>query len=88
MKKHTITAKCGADKVTVLIVEVPAKGGFWWAIKGSHSVFFSYGKPFGSGKQVNEVRNSDGFTYYGNGSAERPDNVADMETLLWLLCDK
>ena len=88
LKTHTISAKCGYDKVTVFIVEVPEKGGFWWAIKNAHYVFFTDGKPFRSGTQVNNVSNDDLFTYYGNGSEERPDRVTDMDTLLWLLRDK
>ncbi len=83
---HTLQAKCGPDKVTVFIVETPGEG-YWWAIKGHHTVFHSEGKPFKSGTQVNNVETDDTFTYYGNGDASRPDNVADMETLLWLLRD-
>lgn len=81
------SAKSGPDKVTVFIAEIPGDG-YWWAIKGTHTVFYSDGEPFKSGKQVSNVETVDCFTYYGNGTNERPDSVADMDTFLWLLRDK
>lgn len=84
---HTISAKSGPVKVTVFIAEIPGDG-YWWAIKGTHTVFYSDGEPFKSGTQVSNVETVDCFTYYGDGTDERPDNVADMDTLLWLLRDK
>lgn len=88
MKKHTITCRNNNHKVKVFIIEDARKNGFWWSIARSHWVTFTCGRPFGSGKQLNNVPTDDFFTYYGNGDAERPDNVADMETLQWLIRDK
>lgn len=89
-KTHTLAAKIGPHKAVALIVEDRRReGAYWWAVKGSHTVFHSEGKPFRSGTQVNNVESDEeSFTYYGNGSAERPDCVADIETLKWLLRDK
>lgn len=88
---HTISAKSGPVKVTVFIAATPEEiylQGYWWAIKGTHTVFYSEGKPFKSGTQVNNVETVDCFNYYGDSTDERPDNVADMDTLLWLIRDK
>ena len=90
-KTHTITAKIGTSKTTVFIVEDRTKGIFWWVPQGAHMVHksnISYlSRALCTGNQLNNLPDVDVFTYYGDGTTEHPDNVADMETLLWLLRD-
>lgn len=86
--RHRLTCRNGTEKVSVLLVHIPEKNLFWYALQGGHTVHLSYGKPFRSGKQLSNVRDTDVFTYYGNGTTQRPDNIADMETLTWLLRNK
>ena len=100
MKKistHTRTCKSGAEKVQVLIVEIRSKDKTetWFAVKGAHTAFLlsrdqknPTARPLRSGCQLNNVKTDDMFTYYGNGTHDRPDNIADMKTFLWLLRDK
>lgn len=83
-KKSIVSAKCGPYKVKVLQVADPKNNGFWWAMQGSHHVFFTPGSFIHSGMQVNNVPSHDLFTYYGDGT-DKPDNVANMDILLWLL---
>lgn len=87
-KTHLVTCRMGHYKVRVLIKENPDGKSCWWAVQGSHTIHFSPGPPFLTGRQVNNVETTDMFTYYGNGTDERPDNVKDMETFLWLLRNK
>jgi len=87
-RKHLLTCRNVRQPVTVFVIEDSARGGFWWSIKGSHSVIFTSGRPFRSGKQLTVVPTDDYFTYYGDGTDKRPDNVADFETLSWLLRDR
>lgn len=87
-RHHTLTCIDNGMRKKVLLVNCPEKGGFWWTVKGGHTVWFTCGEPFLSGKHLSSVPVDDLFTYYGNGTQERPGNVADMETLLWLLRDK
>lgn len=86
IKTHKLSCKSGPRKVTVYIVE--CQNGFWWALKGGHIAYFIYGRPFKSGTQINNVDSDDEFTYYGDGTDEHPDNIADVKTFLWLLQDK
>lgn len=88
-KKHrTVTAYYDGEEQVVFIAEANKQKGFWWTIKGSHLVHFAEGEPFELGAELMDVQDDDAFTYYGNGTNNRPDNVADMETFLWLLRDK
>ena len=86
-KKHIITCRSGSEKVKVFLVNYPEKGYFWYAIEGGRIVHKCYGEPFRSNKQLNEVCESEVFTYYGDGNNKHPDCVDTMETLLWLLKD-
>lgn len=91
MRKRIITAKCGPDKVRVLIVEFIPKYITWWAIQGSHIAYRITGGPLPrlrSGCQLNNVNNDDVFTYYGDGTDIHPDNIADMDTFKRLLNNK
>lgn len=38
-----------------------------------------------SGAQLDNIHDLDVFTYFGDGTTAHPDNIADMDTLLWLL---
>ncbi len=88
-KKHrTVTAYYDGEEQVVFIAEANKQKAFWWTIKGSHLVHFTEGEPFELGAELMDVQDDDAFTYYGNGTNNRPDNVADMETFLWLLRDK
>lgn len=88
-KKHrTVTAYYDGEEQVVFIAEANKKNAFWWTIKGSHLVHFAEGEPFEQGAELMDVQHDDAFTYYGNKSDNRPDNVADMETFLWILRDK
>ena len=67
MKTHTVTCLNADSRCTVFVVDVPEKLGFWWAVKDSHTVTFTEGEPFPSGKQLTDVPSDEVFTYYGNG---------------------
>lgn len=87
-KRRTVTAYYDGEEQVVFIAEANKQKAFWWTIKGSHLVHFTEGEPFELGAELMDVQDDDAFTYYGNGTNNRPDNVADMETFLWLLRDK
>ena len=86
-KFHQLTAKSGTEKVNVFIAYNPEKEQYWHATKGSHMAHLSSGKPFSSGKQLNNVPNIDVFTYFGDGNPSHPDNIDSLETFKWLLKD-
>ena len=82
---RTITCKSGPSRVTTLVVE--RDGVSFYAIKGGHTVFKTE-ETIKSGRNLYNIDDIDAFTYYGDGTDSRPDNVADMKTLLWLIRDK
>lgn len=88
LESHTVTAVNCREKVKVFIVYNPETDSFWYAIEGAHSAWLSKGKPFKSGQQLYAVKDSDTFSYYGDGTDRHPEDIADMETFLWLLRDK
>ena len=87
MTTRTLTCLNGKEKVTVFVAENNAGYSFWYAIKGGHTVHLTC-KKVKSMMQLNLIPDVNVFTYYGNGSKERPDNIADVETFKWLLRDK
>ena len=88
VRHYTVSAKYDDQTFEAFVVESPKEKAYWWAFKGSHMVHFVKGETFDPKQDLIDVPDEDVFEYYGNGTTERPDNVADMETLLWLLRDK
>lgn len=88
-KKHyTVFTRNGDQMLKVFVVESQKENAYWWACEGDHEVHFVKDEIFNPRLDLIDIPDEDVFTYYGNGTTERPDNVADMETLLWLLRDK
>ena len=85
--EHVVTCLNGREKVTVFIVRDGGFQRFWWAVKGSCTVHLTSGRPFKSGKQLDNVSDMDVFTCYGEDSAHS-DSINDMDTLKWFLRDK
>lgn len=85
-KRHyTVFTRNGDQMIKVFVVESPKENGYWWACEGDHTVHFVKDEIFNPRLDLIDIPDEDFFEYYGNGTTERPDNVADMETLLWLL---
>ena len=85
MKTREISAKCGKEKVKVLIVDKPGEIGIWWAQKGSHMARLLSrrdSRKLRSGVQVNNLSDLNVIKYYGNGRPCRNEAIDDMETLL------
>ena len=88
-KRHyTVFTRNGDQMIKVFVVESQKENAYWWACEGDHEVHFVKDEIFNPRLDLIDIPDEDVFEYYGNGTTERPDNVADMETLLWLLRDK
>lgn len=88
MRHYTVSARYDDQMLKVFVVESPKEIAYWWASEGGHMVHFVKGETFNPKQDLVNVPDEDVFEYHGNGTTERPDNVANMETLLWLLRDK
>ena len=58
MKVRILTAKSGANKVTLFVSPQTKKGLYWYAVKGGYKVFLTDKKPM-SGCQINKINDWD-----------------------------
>lgn len=85
IKERFLTCLNVKTKVPVLAVE--KDGLTWWAIRHTHTAHLTSGR-VRSGCQLCNLPDLDAFTYYGDGTSDRPDTIRDMLTFKWLLRDK
>lgn len=64
LKTRTLSAREGAHKVTLFIIEME-DGSRWYTTKGGHVAFNTYDKIV-SGTNIYNLTDEDEFSYYGN----------------------